>query len=77
MAEEADMAAEEYFMGRRGQGGQYGRGGRQNLGYKRYRFDARMVHCNDGTQIEVHLAYDFTTDEWFRIPEAERIRIRE
>ena len=39
--------------------------------------DARMVNCNNGTQIEVHPAYDFTTDKCFRIPEAERIRIRE
>ena len=36
-----------------------------------------MVQCNDGTHIEVHCAYEFTTDEWFRLPEAERIRIRE
>ena len=35
-----------------------------------------MVQCNDGTHIEVHLAHDFTTEEWFRLPEAERIRIR-
>ena len=36
-----------------------------------------MVHCNDGIQIEVHTSCDFTTYEWFRLPEAERIRIRE
>ena len=36
-----------------------------------------MVQCNDGTQIEVHPAYEFTTDECFRLPEAENIRIRE
>ena len=33
-----------------------------------------MVQCNDGTHIEVHLDYYFTTDECFRLPEAERIR---
>ena len=36
-----------------------------------------MVQCNDGMQIEVHPSSDFTIDEWFRLPEAERIRIRE
>ena len=36
-----------------------------------------MVQCNDGTQIEVHPDYGFTTDEWFMLPEAERIRIIE
>ena len=36
-----------------------------------------MVQCNIGMQIEVDPAYDFTTDEWFRLPEAENIRIRE
>ena len=36
-----------------------------------------MVQCNDGTQIEVHPAYDFTTDKWFRLSETERIRTRE
>ena len=36
-----------------------------------------MVQCNDGTQIEVHPAYDFTTDEGFSLTEAERITIRE
>ena len=45
--------------------------------YKQSRSDARMVQYNDGTHIEVHPAYEFTTDEWFRILEAERIRIRE
>ena len=47
------------------------------MGYKQYIYDVRTVQCNDGTQIEVHPAYDFTTDEWFRLPEAERIIIRE
>ena len=36
-----------------------------------------MVQCNDGTQIEVHPVYEFTTDEWFMLQEGERIRIRE
>ena len=36
-----------------------------------------MVQCNYGTYIEVHPAYDFITDELFRLLEAERIRIRE
>ena len=36
-----------------------------------------MIQCNNGTQIEVHPSYDFTTDKWFRLTEAERIRIRE
>ena len=36
-----------------------------------------MVHCNNYMQIEVHPDYDFTTDEWFRLPEAEMIKIRE
>ena len=51
------------FYGGRVRGGQYVRGGRKNLGYKRSRSGARMVQCNYGTQIEVHTAYDFTTDE--------------
>ena len=49
----------------------------KNAGYRRSRQDARMVQCHDGTQIEVHPAYDFTSDEWQRLPEAERSRIRE
>ena len=36
-----------------------------------------MVQCNNGTKIEVHPAYDFTTDEWFRLQEADSISIRE
>ena len=36
-----------------------------------------MVKYNGGMHIEVHPAYDFTTDDWFRLPEAEKIRIRE
>ena len=36
-----------------------------------------MVQCNDDMQIEVHPAYDFTTEECFRLTEAEMIRIRE
>ena len=36
------------FYGGRGQGGRYGRGGKQNLGYKQSRSDARMVQCNNG-----------------------------
>ena len=51
------------FYGRCGRGGQYGIGGKQNLGYKRSISDARMVQCNDVTQIEVHPAYDFTTKD--------------
>ena len=39
------------FYGERGLGGHYGRGGRQNSGYKRSRSDSRMVQCNNGTQI--------------------------
>ena len=65
------------FYGGHGRGGQYGRGGRQNFVYKRSRSNARMVQCNDGTQIEVHPACELTTNEWFRLPEAESIRIRE
>ena len=36
-----------------------------------------MVQCNDSTQIYIHPACDFTTDEWFRLTDAERISIRE
>ena len=36
-----------------------------------------MVQCNYGTQVEVRPACEFTIEEWFRLPEAERIRIRE
>ena len=36
-----------------------------------------MVQCNDGTQIEVHPDYDFTSAEWSRLPQAEMIIIRE
>ena len=64
------------FYGERGRGGRYGRGGRQNSGYKRSIPDDRMVQCNDGMQIVVHPAYDFTADEWFRLPEAKNIWIR-
>ena len=48
----------------------------ENSGYKHSRSDAIMVQCNYGMQIEVHPAYDFTTDEWFKLPEEEMIRIR-
>ena len=65
------------FYGGHGQGGRYVRGGRKKSGYKRSRSDARMVQCNNDMHIEVHTAYDFTTNKWFRLPEAERIRIRE
>ena len=65
------------FYGGHGRGDQYGRGGRQNLRYRRSRSDARMVQCNNVTQIEVRPAYDLTTDKWFRLPESERIRIIE
>ena len=63
--------------GGRSRGGRgYGRSkGQGNRGYRRNRSDARMVRCSDGTEIEVHPAYDFTDDEWFRLPEAERSRI--
>ena len=36
-----------------------------------------MVQCNNGMQIEFHPVYYFTTNEGFRLPEAEKIRIRE
>ena len=51
------------FYGGRGRGGRYGRGGRQNLGYKQSRSDSRMVQCNNVTQIEVRPSYDFTTNQ--------------
>ena len=51
-------------------------GGRNNSGYRRSRSDARMVHFNDGTKIEVHPAYDFTSDKWSRLPEANKTKIR-
>ena len=47
------------------------------MGYKRSRYDARMLQCNNGMYIEVNPEYDLTTDKWFRLPEAERISIRE
>ena len=34
-----------------------------------------MVKCNDGTHKDVHLAYDLTTNKWFRLPHAEMIWI--
>ena len=34
-----------------------------------------MVHCTDGTQLEVHPAYQFTDAEWGILPQAERDRI--
>lgn len=61
----------------RGRGGRTGKDRKYNSGYKRNRDDARMVQCNDGTQIEVHPSYDFTSKEWYKLPEAEKIRIRE
>ena len=33
--------------------------------------------CNDGSQLEVHLSYDFNDDGWHMLPEAEIIGIRE
>ena len=36
-----------------------------------------MVRCNDVSQLEVHLSYDFTNNEWNRLPEAEIIMITE
>ena len=67
--------------GRGRYGGRLGGSGRghdgKNAGYRRSRQDARMVQCHDGTQIEAHPVYDFTSDEWQRLPEAERSRIRE
>ena len=36
-----------------------------------------MVHFNDDTQIEVHPSYGFTSDKWYKLPEAEKIIIRE
>ena len=34
-----------------------------------------MVHCTDGTQLEVHPAYQFTDAEWGILPQAERDRV--
>ena len=34
-----------------------------------------MVQCNDGTHIEVQPSYDFTSDEWYELPEADKITI--
>ena len=36
-----------------------------------------MVQCNDITHIEVQPTYYFTSDDWYRLPEAEKIRIIE
>ena len=36
-----------------------------------------MVQYIYGTQIEVHTDYEFTSEEWFSLPEEEMIRIRE
>ena len=34
-----------------------------------------MVHCTDGTQLEVHPSYQFTDAEWGILPQTERDRI--
>ena len=36
-----------------------------------------MVQCNDDTHIEVHPSYDFTSYEWYKLPEAEKVLIKE
>ena len=36
-----------------------------------------MVRCNDRSQLEVHLSYDSTNNEWHRLPEAKIISIIE
>ena len=43
-----------------------GHGGRGN--HRRSRKDAQMVQYNYVSQLEVHLSYDFTNDEWHRLP---------
>ena len=58
-SEEADMDAEEYFMVDVDEEAGMAEEAGKNSGYKQSRSDARMVQCNDGTQIEVNTAYDF------------------
>ena len=56
------------YTGRgRGRSGR-GHGGRGN--YNLSRQDDRMVRCNDGSQLEVQLSYDFTKNERHKSPEA-------
>jgi uncharacterized membrane protein YgcG len=55
----------------RGGGRHSGRGGRSQLG-RHGRRDARMIRCTDGSEMEVHPAYQFTDQEWNLLPEAER-----
>ena len=62
------MAAEEDFMVDVEEEASMAEEAGKNSGYKQSRSDARKVQCNNGTQIEVHSAYDFTTDEWFKLP---------
>ena len=62
-------------------GGRFGRGGGRvgnrshQSNNRRNRNDARMVRCQDGTEIEVHPSYKFNDAEWNALPEAERNRI--
>ena len=44
---------------------------------KRGRNDFRMRQCVNSTQIEVHMAYQFTDTEWNNLPYDERTRILE
>ena len=59
----------------RNNGGRGRGGGRGQHGQKRSHPDARMVRCNDGTQVEVHASYKLKNDVWNNLPQAERDRL--
>jgi hypothetical protein len=53
-----------------GNGGGKGKGNK-----KRDRSDAYFIRCTDGTRLEVHPAYNFSTDEWNKIPQQEKDKL--
>jgi hypothetical protein len=63
------------FQGRGGRGGRFGRG---FSGNRRPRMQgSRTVRGNDGREIVVHPAFNFTPQEWSNLPAQEQDRIRD
>mmetsp|Transcript_13016 Transcript_13016/g.24451 ORF Transcript_13016/g.24451 Transcript_13016/m.24451 type:complete len:201 (+) Transcript_13016:1082-1684(+) len=73
--------------GRQGRGTSRGRGGRgrgqgsggtsHHRGNKRNHTDARFIIDTNGSHMEVHPSYDFSSDEWRRIPQEEQKHLRQ
>ena len=43
--------------------------------YEGDRADAYFIRCTDGSRLEVHPAYNFSTEEWNKIPHKEKERL--